>query len=100
MMFVTRFAPSPTGYLHLGHAFAALTAFEAAQGGRFLLRIEDLDLSRTRETFVEAMFADLRWLGVSWQEPVWRQSTRTGAYRSALNRLGAMGLIYPCFCTR
>ena len=99
-MFVTRFAPSPTGYLHLGHAFAALTAQEAAQGGRFLLRIEDIDPSRTRERFVEAIFADLRWLGLGWEEPVWRQSARTSDYKSALEQLGAMGLIYPCFCTR
>jgi glutamyl-Q tRNA(Asp) synthetase len=99
-MFVTRFAPSPTGYLHLGHAFAAMSAREAAQGGRFLLRIEDLDASRAREAYVEALFADLRWLGLSWEEPVLRQSTRTGVYRSALEELGAMGLVYPCFCTR
>jgi glutamyl-Q tRNA(Asp) synthetase len=99
-MFVTRFAPSPTGYLHLGHAFAALTAQAAAQGGRFLLRIEDLDASRTRETLVEAIFSDLRWLGLGWGEPVLRQSARTGAYASALDELRAMGLIYPCFCTR
>jgi glutamyl-Q tRNA(Asp) synthetase len=99
-MFVIRFAPSPTGFLHLGHAFAALTAQAAAQGGRFLLRIEDLDASRTRETLVEAIFADLRWLGLAWEEPVLRQSTRTCAYASALDELGAMGLIYRCFCTR
>src|SRR5438046_9768572 len=77
-----------------------MTAHEAAQGGHFLLRIEDLDSSRTRETFVEGIFADLRWLGLSWEEPVLRQSTRTGSYGSALDQLAAMGLIYPCFCTR
>jgi glutamyl-Q tRNA(Asp) synthetase len=99
-MFVTRFAPSPTGYLHLGHAFAAITAKEAAQGGRFLLRIEDLDTSRSRETFVQAIFEDLQWLGLSWEKPVLRQSARMDIYRSALAQLNAMGLIYPCFCTR
>ncbi|HEX3432047.1 MAG TPA: tRNA glutamyl-Q(34) synthetase GluQRS [Rhizomicrobium sp.] len=99
-MFVTRFAPSPTGYLHLGHAFAAITANEAAGGGRFLLRIEDIDSSRCRETFVEAIFQDLRWLGLSWVEPVLRQSARMEVYGSALDRLTRMGLVYPCFCTR
>jgi len=99
-MFVTRFAPSPTGYLHLGHAFAAITAHEAAQGGRFLLRIEDLDASRSRETFVEGILDDLSWLGLSWAEPVLRQSTRASIYGSALRRLEAMALVYPCFCTR
>src|SRR5579862_8511761 len=99
-MFVTRFAPSPTGYLHLGHAFPAIAAHDAAQGGRFLVRIEDLDTSRSREIFVGAIFEDLRWLGLSWEEPVLRQSSRTDAYRSALEQLDRMGLIYPCFCTR
>jgi glutamyl-Q tRNA(Asp) synthetase len=99
-MFVTRFAPSPTGYLHLGHAFAAITAHEAARGGRFLLRIEDLDCSRARDAFIEAIFEDLRWLGLRWEEPVLRQSGRADIYRSALHQLEAAGLIYPCFCTR
>lgn len=99
-MFVTRFAPSPTGYLHLGHAFAAITAREAAQGGPFLLRIEDLDRSRCRESFVEAIAEDLHWLGLVWTEPVLRQSLRTDVYRSALEQLGRMDLVYPCFCTR
>lgn len=99
-MFVTRFAPSPTGYLHFGHAFAAMTAHDAAQGGRFLLRIEDLDLSRCREVFVEGIFDDLRWLDLGWEEPVLRQSARAGVYRSALDELDRSGLIYPCFCTR
>src|SRR5689334_7841288 len=78
-MIVTRFAPSPTGYLHLGHAFAALTA--AAAGERFLLRIEDLDRGRCREEFLEAIFEDLRWLGLQWEQPVLRQSSRGEAYR-------------------
>jgi len=99
-MFVTRFAPSPTGYLHLGHAFAALTASEAAQGGAFLLRIEDLDATRCRENFAGAILDDLRWLGLRWQEPVLRQSARSSAYAAALEQLDRLGVIYPCFCTR
>lgn len=97
-MIVTRFAPSPTGLLHLGHAFAALTAARA--GERFLLRIEDLDGARCREEFVSAIFEDLQWLGLLWEEPVLRQSSRPDAYRAALDRLGQLGLTYPCFCTR
>lgn len=99
-MIVTRFAPSPTGYLHLGHAFSALTAFEAAGGGRFLLRIEDLDSGRSRADFVAAIFDDLQWLGLRWEEPVLRQSERFDTYRAALDRLQEQGLLYPCFCTR
>jgi glutamyl-Q tRNA(Asp) synthetase len=97
-MIVTRFAPSPTGLLHLGHAFAALTAAQA--GDRFLLRIEDIDTTRVREEFVDAIFEDLAWLGLRWEEPVLRQSTRFDAYRASLARLDAQGLLYPCFCTR
>ena len=97
-MIVTRFAPSPTGLLHLGHAFAALRAAEA--GNRFLLRIEDIDTARAREEFVTAIFEDLTWLGLRWEEPVLRQSARFEAYRAALARLEADGLLYPCFCTR
>src|SRR6185312_5662472 len=97
-MIVTRFAPSPTGLLHLGHAFAALTAAQA--GDRFLLRIEDIDTTRVREEFVDAIFEDLAWLGLRWEEPVLRQSTRFDAYRSALSELDRLGLLYPCFCTR
>jgi glutamyl-Q tRNA(Asp) synthetase len=99
-MIVTRFAPSPTGYLHLGHAFSALTALEAARGGRFLLRIEDLDLARSREEFVTGIFDDLHWLGLRWEQPVLRQSTRFAAYGAALDRLRELDLLYPCFCTR
>jgi len=99
-MIATRFAPSPTGYLHLGHAFSALAAFGAAGGGRFLLRIEDIDQERCREKFVTAIFDDLHWLGLRWEEPVLRQSTRFAAYRAALDRLEEIGLLYPCFCTR
>ena len=97
-MIVTRFAPSPTGLLHLGHAFAALAARDA--GERFLLRIEDLDTARCRPQFVDAIFEDLRWLGLDWEEPVLRQSARAEAYRAALEALADRGLTYPCFCTR
>ena len=95
-MIVTRFAPSPTGLLHLGHAFAALTA--RAAGTHFLLRIEDIDTARCREEFVAAIYEDLRWMGSTWEEPVLHQSQRGEAYRAALERLD--GLTYPCFCTR
>jgi glutamyl-Q tRNA(Asp) synthetase len=97
-MTVTRFAPSPTGFLHLGHAFAAITAWN--NGDHFLLRIEDLDQGRAREEFVAAIFEDLGWLGLKWEGPVLRQSARMGAYRDALAALTAQGLIYPCFCSR
>jgi glutamyl-Q tRNA(Asp) synthetase len=96
----TRFAPSPTGLLHLGHAFAALTAYEAAAGGRFLLRIEDLDQQRARAEHVAAITADLAWLGLRWETPVLRQSERSAAYAAALAALRARDLLYPCFCTR
>lgn len=98
----TRFAPSPTGYLHLGHAFAALTAAAAADrlGGVMLLRIEDIDQSRCRPEFETAILEDLRWLGLDWPEPVRRQSDHVADYAAALATLDAAGLIYPCFCTR
>jgi glutamyl-Q tRNA(Asp) synthetase len=100
--FITRFAPSPTGLLHLGHAFSALTAWEAARaaGGKFLLRIEDTDWTRARPEYEEAIYEDLSWLGVTWPEPVWRQSERLGVYEGALERLGELGVTYPCRCTR
>ena len=97
-MIVTRFAPSPTGLLHLGHALAAIIAHES--GDDFLLRIEDIDKGRSRDKFIEAIFFDLKWLGLSWDEPTLRQSTRMGAYAEALANLKARGLVYPCFCTR
>lgn len=102
MSFVTRFAPSPTGYLHLGHAFSALTAFDAAQaaGGRFLLRIEDIDQGRARSEFEAAIFEDLAWLGISWEEPVRRQSEHMADYAAPLQSLIARGLVYRCFRTR
>ena len=95
-MIVTRFAPSPTGYLHIGHAFAAWTAARA--GTQFLLRLEDLDQGRARDAFIAAIFEDLAWLGLSWDEPVLHQSRRFDAYREALVRLESA--TYPCFCTR
>jgi glutamyl-Q tRNA(Asp) synthetase len=101
----TRFAPSPTGYLHLGHAHAALFAARAAGpvgpgGGRFLLRIEDIDRTRCRPAFAAAILEDLAWLGLRWEEPVRRQSEHMEEYRAALDKLRARGLLYPCFCTR
>ena len=101
-MIVTRFAPSPTGRLHLGHAFSAVLGHSRAResGGRFLLRIEDLDQGRTRPDFVEGIFEDLRWLGLSWDEPVLVQSQRTKAYGDKLEQLREAGLVYTCFCTR
>ena len=99
---VTRFAPSPTGLLHLGHAHAALFAERAARnvGGRFLLRIEDIDLGRCRAQFEDAIYEDLSWLGLSWETPVRRQSDAMADYEAALDRLNRMGVLYPCFCTR
>ncbi|MBL8549697.1 MAG: tRNA glutamyl-Q(34) synthetase GluQRS [Hyphomonadaceae bacterium] len=102
MDFVTRFAPSPTGYLHLGHAFSALTAFETAKaaGGRFLLRIEDIDEGRRRPEFEAAICEDLEWLGLTWETPVRRQSDHIADYQAALDRLIGMGLVYRDFRTR
>lgn len=101
-MIVTRFAPSPTGRLHLGHAFAALTAFETARraGGRFLLRIEDIDRARAQPEFARAIEEDLMWLGLDWERPVRRQSEHFADYEAALSVLDRKGLLYPCFCTR
>jgi glutamyl-Q tRNA(Asp) synthetase len=95
---VTRFAPSPTGLLHLGHAYSALFAAEA--GDRLILRIEDIDQGRCRAEFEHAIFEDLAWLGLSWEEPVRRQSDHMDDYRKALDHLAEQGVIYPCFCTR
>jgi glutamyl-Q tRNA(Asp) synthetase len=99
---VFRFAPSPNGELHLGHALSALIGFERARAmaGRFLVRIEDIDAGRTRSQFVAHIFEDLRWLGLTWAEPVVRQSERMAAYAAAAGRLKAMGLLYPCFASR
>lgn len=99
---VTRFAPSPTGHLHLGHAFSALTAWRRARaaGGRFLLRLEDIDASRCRPDFAAAILEDLAWLGLDWDGPVRVQSAHMAEYRAVLDRLAGEGLVYPCFCTR
>ena len=101
-MIVTRFAPSPTGRLHLGHAYSAVLGHSRARenGGKFLLRIEDLDQTRSRPEFVQGIDEDLRWLGIDWDEPVLTQSDRSDAYEAALEQLRAQGLVYACFCTR
>ena len=98
----TRFAPSPTGYLHRGHAFSALFAAEAARtsGGRFILRIEDIDHGRCRPEFTDAIFEDLAWLGLIWEMPVRRQSEHMADYQAALAKLEALGVLYKCVCTR
>ncbi|MBV8521648.1 MAG: tRNA glutamyl-Q(34) synthetase GluQRS [Acetobacteraceae bacterium] len=102
MLTTTRFAPSPTGYLHLGHAYAALLAWRQAResGGRFVLRLEDIDPSRCRPEYAEAILEDLAWLGLDWDGPVRVQSEHLDEYRAALDGLAARGLVYPCFCTR
>ncbi len=102
MSITTRFAPSPTGLLHLGHAFAALFAWRRAReaGGRFLLRLEDLDPERCRPEFAAAIEEDLAWLGLDWDGPVRVQSAHMAQYAASLARLDAMGVLYPCFCTR
>lgn len=98
----TRFAPSPTGPLHLGHAYSAMLAHDMARaaGGNFVLRIEDIDQGRARAQWEALIFEDLAWLGLSWETPVWRQSGRLPAYRAALQQLWDAGLLYPCACTR
>ena len=99
---VTRFAPSPTGHLHLGHAYSALFAEEQARrpGGRFILRLEDIDRTRCRPEFEDAIYEDLDWLGLEWEKPVRRQSDHMDDYAQVLDELREMGLLYPCFCTR
>ncbi len=102
MTFRTRFAPSPTGPLHLGHAYSALLAYRMAQErqGAFLLRIEDIDQSRARPKWETQIYDDLAWLGITWETPVMRQSERQPAYDAALDTLWNLGLLYPCSCTR
>lgn len=102
MTYTTRFAPSPTGPLHLGHAYSALLAHDMAQatGGRFLLRIEDTDTSRARAKWEAQIYDDLTWLGLHWEQPVLRQSEHLAHYNAKLMDLAAMGLIYPCSCSR
>jgi glutamyl-Q tRNA(Asp) synthetase len=99
---VFRFAPSPNGHLHLGHALSALNNFDLARaaGGRFLLRIEDIDAARCRPDYEQAIYDDLAWLGITWEEPVRRQSAHFDDYRAALARLDALGLVYPSFESR
>lgn len=99
---IFRFAPSPNGRLHLGHAYSALLNERMAKdaGGRFLLRIEDTDQTRSRPEFTEAIFTDLAWLGLEWERPVRIQSEHFAAYQANLDRLWAMGVLYPCFCSR
>lgn len=100
--FTTRFAPSPTGLLHRGHAFSAFTAHDAARAanGAFLLRIEDIDATRCRREFEASIFEDLVWLGLTWEQPVRRQSEHLAEYQAALDGLAARGLLYRCFRTR
>ncbi|MBS0237067.1 MAG: tRNA glutamyl-Q(34) synthetase GluQRS [Proteobacteria bacterium] len=102
MTSVTRFAPSPNGLLHVGHALSAIIAHDVARknGGRFLLRIEDIDIARRRPEYVSAIFEDLNWLGLSWEEPVLVQSEHFSEYLAAADRLIQMGLLYPCFASR
>lgn len=102
MVTITRFAPSPTGFLHLGHVYSASLAWKAAResGGRFLLRMEDIDQNRSRPEFEDAIYEDLSWLGLDWDPPVRRQSEHFEDYAVLLEKLSDRGLIYPCFCTR
>ena len=101
-MTVTRFAPSPTGNLHLGHAYSALYSERVAKenGGKFLLRIEDIDHTRCRSEHIKNIYDDLEWLGIVWESNVIVQSSRLDFYKEAANKLNARGLLYPCFCTR
>src|SRR5450631_996849 len=99
---VFRFAPSPNGFLHLGHAYSALLNFDAARGrgGRLLLRIEDIDTVRCKPEFEAAIYEDLAWLGIAWEQPVRRQSEHLADYRAAIEKLSARGLVYPSFESR
>jgi glutamyl-Q tRNA(Asp) synthetase len=99
---VYRFAPSPNGYLHLGHAYSAILNFDLAMaaGGRFLLRIEDIDATRSRAEYVQAIGEDLAWLGLRWETPVRRQSEHFALYAGQLAQLARQALVYPCFCSR
>ena len=98
----TRFAPSPTGHLHIGHVYSALFAWNIAKKtkGRFILRIEDIDTTRCKRHFEEAIYEDLAWLGLDWEKPVRRQSDNISDYANAVAKLERSGLLYPCFCTR
>lgn len=100
--YLTRFAPSPSGLLHLGHAYSAALAYRAAErhGGTFILRLEDIDVTRCRPEFEDAIAEDLHWLGIKWPQPVRRQSDHFADYREGISILQDRGLLYPCFCTR
>ncbi|WP_340148422.1 tRNA glutamyl-Q(34) synthetase GluQRS [uncultured Sneathiella sp.] len=102
MVTITRFAPSPTGFLHLGHVYSASLAWRSAResGGRFILRMEDIDQTRCRPEFEAAIYEDLSWLGLEWDPPVRRQSEHLDDYSALLEKLSDRDLIYPCFCTR
>jgi len=102
LIFRTRFAPSPTGHLHLGHAYSALLAHGLARAadGQFMLRIENLDTARCRPEYEAAIFEDLEWLGIRWDGPVWRQSEHADGHEAGLRRLADMGVVYPCSCRR
>ena len=101
-MFVTRFAPSPTGHLHLGHAYSALLAWNMAkeENGRFILRIEDIDFNRCTPENTDQIYEDLAWLGIEWETPVRIQSEHRQEYTEKADELRSRGLLYPCFCTR
>jgi glutamyl-Q tRNA(Asp) synthetase len=101
-MIRTRFAPSPTGLLHIGHAYSALFSFNEAikQDGEFILRIEDIDINRCKDEYEKAIYEDLKWLGLSWPEPVRRQSDYLDDYKNAVSQLLEINVLYPCFCTR
>ena len=101
-MLITRFAPSPTGRLHMGHAYSALFAESLAikEGGKFLLRIEDIDTNRCREEYIEGIYEDLKWLGLRWDPVILIQSTRFDEYEKSINILRELGVLYPCFCSR
>ncbi len=99
---ITRFAPSPTGLMHLGHAYSAFFAFDLAKaaGGDFILRIEDIDLTRRKPEFMQAITDDLAWLGLEWEQPVRQQSAHFSEYEQQLKKLQDLGIIYPCYCSR
>ena len=101
-MYVTRFAPSPTGPLHLGHVYSAAIGYRRAllSGGRFLLRIEDIDSARSSKDWESQIYDDLSWIGLSWEVPVLLQSDRQRHYKTALEHLATLGLLYPCRCAR
>ena len=99
---IFRFAPSPNGFLHLGHAYSALLNYQYAKktNGKFILRIEDIDIGRTKDIYIQAIYEDLHWLGIKWESPIMLQSERFDIYKKFSNKLHKMGLVYPCFCSR